>query len=98
MKTKITFLLLAFFSFVSNKYSPFDAPKPWTGLVQTTLLQSKKIMPFDLLINFLKKNSGSIDFITLSVENLAKAIRPSTPTTTLRCEFCYLQSAYFLTI
>jgi hypothetical protein len=98
MKTEITFLLLAFFSFVSNKYSPFDAPKSWTGLVQTILLQSQRNMPFDLLINFLKKNSGSIDFIILSVENFAKAIRPSTPTITLRCEFCHLQSSYFLTI
>ncbi|MFV7236999.1 hypothetical protein [Flavobacterium sp. ZB4R12] len=98
MKTETTLLLPAFFTIVGNKYFSFDAPKSWTGLVQTTLLQSKKIMPFDLLINFLKKNSGSIDFIILNVENLAKAIRPSTPTTTLRCEFCYLQSSYFLTI
>lgn len=83
MKTEITFLLLTFFMLVSNKYSPFDAPKSWTDLVQTILLQSKKIMPFDLLISFLIKPSGSIDFIPLNVENLVKAIRPSTPTTTL---------------
>lgn len=98
MKTEITFLLLTFFMFVSNKYSPFDAPKSWTDLVQIILLQFKKIMPFDLLINFQKKPSGSIDFIPLNVENRVKALRPSTPTTTLRCEFCYLQPSHFLTI
>ncbi len=98
MKTEITFLLPAFFMIVGTLYFLFDAPKYWTGLVQTMPRQSQKTMSFDLLINFLKKPSGAIDFIPLNVENLAKPIRPSTPTTTLTCEFYHLQSHYFLTI
>ena len=34
MKSKITFLKLAFLLLTDNKFSEFDIPKPWTYLFQ----------------------------------------------------------------
>jgi hypothetical protein len=76
MKTKITFLLLAFFSFVSKKYSSFDAPKFWTDLVQTVILQFQEIIAVYQYIAPLRAISGTIDSSPLRVESLIKAIQP----------------------
>ncbi|MFV7236992.1 hypothetical protein [Flavobacterium sp. ZB4R12] len=98
MKTEITFLLLTFFKIVSTIYSQFDAQKSWASLAQTILLQSQKNMSINKFIDSLRANSGNIDSSPQKVESLIKAIRPSTPTTTIRWEFRHLQSSYFLTI
>jgi hypothetical protein len=98
MKTEITFQLEAILSFLGYINTTIDALKFRFPLADNLVLQFKRILPFDLLINFLGKTSGSTDFIALNVENLARAIHHSTPTTTFKCEFCHLQSTHFLTI
>ncbi|TRW96160.1 hypothetical protein [Flavobacterium gawalongense] len=87
MKTEITFLLPAFFTIVGTIYFLFDAPKYWTGLVQTILLQSQKNRPIYQFTVPLRATSGNFDSSPPKVESLIKTIRPSIRTTILNVNF-----------
>ena len=97
MKTKITLLLPTFFMFVSNIHALVDARKSGINIILITMFQFPKKYLL-LIIASLRTISGSIVLIPLKVESLMKTIQPSIYITTIRCEYCYLQSSHFLTI
>jgi hypothetical protein len=98
MYTKTTSDILAFYIFIVNLNSLYNAEKYWNKLNSISTYQSLKINYFNQIISYLRVFPINISASLIMSDVHRSTIHASKSYNNIQNEFCYLQSFHFLTI